>query len=154
MENRPKTGRPSLYTPELAQEILHRVKEGEPLTSICRDPHMPNISTIFRWADDDVEAVPPSFRTDLERARKTRARVWAEESVEIADNGRNDWEERESARGNPFIALNSEAVRRSELRIELRKWFIDRELGNVQQFQKAQQPAPVVNVVLSKSTDN
>ncbi len=44
-----KPGAPSLYTPELAEEICHRLAEGESLRSICRDDGMPDRGTVLRW---------------------------------------------------------------------------------------------------------
>ena len=37
-------GTPSVYTPELAEEICARLSAGESLKSICRDPGMPPFS--------------------------------------------------------------------------------------------------------------
>ena len=44
-------GRPSLYTPKLAQEICERLCTGEPLAQICRDAHMPERTAVYRWMD-------------------------------------------------------------------------------------------------------
>lgn len=51
MEEVTKRGRgaPSIYTPELAEEICHRLAQGESLRSICRDEHMPDRGTVLRW---------------------------------------------------------------------------------------------------------
>lgn len=42
-------GRLTLYTPELASELLRRLSGGEPLAQICRDDHMPAVSTVSDW---------------------------------------------------------------------------------------------------------
>lgn len=39
----------SLYTPELADELLRRLASGEPLAQICRDDRMPAVSTVNEW---------------------------------------------------------------------------------------------------------
>jgi hypothetical protein len=52
---KPKIGRPSKYTPELAQEICQRLSEGEPLRQICRDDHMPAWQKIYEWMVKDAE---------------------------------------------------------------------------------------------------
>ena len=49
-----KTGRPSKYTPELAEEICKRLSEGEPLRQICRDDHMPAWQKVYEWMDKDL----------------------------------------------------------------------------------------------------
>lgn len=41
--------KPSLYTPEVAEAILSRIAEGEPLNWICRDPGMPAPRTVRDW---------------------------------------------------------------------------------------------------------
>jgi len=44
------TGRPTSYTPEIAQEICDKLAEGVPLAEICRQEGMPHPSTVRRWA--------------------------------------------------------------------------------------------------------
>jgi hypothetical protein len=48
-----KIGRPSKYTPELADEICQRLSNGEPLRQICRDDHMPFWTRIYDWMSKD-----------------------------------------------------------------------------------------------------
>ena len=43
-------GRPSSLTPEIADEIYLRLSHGEPLRTVCRDPHLPSRSTVQAWA--------------------------------------------------------------------------------------------------------
>ena len=43
------TGRPTTYTPEVAEEICARLAEGESLASICRDEAQPKYRTIYGW---------------------------------------------------------------------------------------------------------
>lgn len=43
------TGRPTTFTPEIAQEICDKLAEGIPLAEICRGEGMPNPSTVWRW---------------------------------------------------------------------------------------------------------
>ena len=107
-------GRPSLYTPELADEICLRLSAGEPLAAICRSEHMPGLRTVYDWAEAD---------TDLS-ARIARAREEGEESIAaeclgIADDGTNDWMER-NGQDSPGYTLNGEHVQRSKLRIDTR----------------------------------
>lgn len=44
-----KTGRPSKYTPEIAQEMCNRLANGEPLRQICRDEGFPAWQTVYDW---------------------------------------------------------------------------------------------------------
>jgi len=43
-------GRPSGLTPDIADEIYMRLSHGEPLRTVCRDPHLPSRSTVQAWA--------------------------------------------------------------------------------------------------------
>ncbi len=112
-------GRPSSFTQEIADTICGRVSLGEPLRQICRDEGFPDQRTVYRWLESRDE-----FRQQYARAREAMMDSFADEILEIAEDGTNDWEERESARGNSYVALNSEAVARSNMRIEARKWLM------------------------------
>ena len=39
----------STYTPKVGDAICERIASGESLRSVCRDPKMPNKSTVLRW---------------------------------------------------------------------------------------------------------
>jgi hypothetical protein len=75
-----KRGRPSLYTPELADIICDRLTETESLKSICRDPGMPSESVVLSWARHR-----PEFRRQYDQARMLALHLGAEEALEIAD---------------------------------------------------------------------
>lgn len=110
-------GRPSLYSPELALVICGRLAEGETLRAICRDEAMPDRSTVFRWLADPDHA---GFRDQYARAREVQADTWGDEILEIADDATFDvaeWTEKGPK-------LNSEFVRRSQLRVDARKWLM------------------------------
>ena len=48
-------GRVSIYSDELAAEILDRMAGGEALNAICQDDNMPPIRTVRRWVVEDRE---------------------------------------------------------------------------------------------------
>lgn len=73
-------GRPSIYTKELAEKILERLRDGESVNSIARDPDMPNRSTIFDWGLNH-----PEFSAQYDKARDVGLEVRAEEIEEIAE---------------------------------------------------------------------
>lgn len=112
-------GRPSDYSDETAQEICARIMDGETLRQICLLEHMPDKSTVCRWL-----AAHEGFRDHYARAKEAQADMMAEELLDIADDGRNDWVERETRGGQSYVALNEEAVARSKLRVEARKWLM------------------------------
>ena len=116
-------GRPSTFSREKADEILARVASGETLRQVCRDEEMPPESTVRQWALSDVDG----FAAQYARARELQMEAWADETIDIADDARNDWIERENARtGAAFIALNEEAVSRARIRIDQRKWLMSK----------------------------
>lgn len=116
------TGRPSAYTDDLAAEICERIAAGETLRQICRDDHMPDERTVRRWYIDDVGGFSPHYA----RARDIQLERMADEIAEIADDGSNDWMERENKDGSSDTVLNAEHVQRSRLRIESRKWLLSK----------------------------
>lgn len=113
-------GRPSIFTEDMANEILQRIREGESVRQICMLEHMPAQGTFYRWLTENEE-----LQEKYARAKADQADYFAEEMIDISDEGRNDWEERENQRtGHTYIALNEEAIARSRLRIETRKWLM------------------------------
>jgi hypothetical protein len=78
--------RPSIYTEEIAEQIFHRLVEGESLRSICRDESMPGKTTFFDWVDQNE-----SFRTKYARAKMIQGELNFDYLQEIADDGTNDW---------------------------------------------------------------
>lgn len=65
---RAKTGRPTKYTDELAAEILTRIAQGELITSITADKHVPSWPTIWDWMQHNQ-----AFANAYKRARKGQA---------------------------------------------------------------------------------
>lgn len=111
-------GRPTDYTQETADIICERLADGESLRTICDDADMPARSTVFRWLSLHKE-----FSDQYARAKEVQAEVLADELISIADDGRNDWMERKNEDGeNIGWRENGEALRRSALRIDTRKW--------------------------------
>lgn len=115
-------GRPSDYREETAFIICARMAEGESLRSICRDEGMPDKATVFRWL-----AKHESFRDQYAKAMEARAETLADEIVDIADDGSNDWIERNDPE-NPGYRENGEAIQRSRLRVDARKWVASKLL--------------------------
>jgi hypothetical protein len=82
MEQPAMTGRPSLYTPAIAERILAELSNGRTLTAVCRDPGMPSSTTVRQWAVEDRDGFaaryarlkqsggagtgrPTTYRTDI-----------------------------------------------------------------------------------------
>lgn len=112
-----ETGRPTLYSEELADVICERLADGESMRSISRDDGMPAMSTLFKWLRE-IE----SFSQQYARAKEECADMYAEDVIEIADNAANDWMENNDPE-NPGFRLNGEHIQRSRLRVDARKWI-------------------------------
>jgi hypothetical protein len=113
-------GRPTAYTEPLAEEICRRLAGGESLRAICRAAHMPDDSTVRAWVLDNREGFSPRYA----RARELQAEAWADEIIDIADDGSNDWMERNRQDGDAEKVLDHEHVTRSRLRVDTRKWLL------------------------------
>lgn len=60
-----KQGRPTKFTQAIADEIAERLGNGEPLAQICRDDHMPGLTTVYDWQNARDE-----FSASIARARE------------------------------------------------------------------------------------
>jgi len=74
-------GRPSLYTPELANNICYRVSNGESLRSICKDSTMPAQSTIHLW-----KLAYPEFSEQYRQAYKLKIELEVDLLIDLVDN--------------------------------------------------------------------
>jgi len=75
---------------------------------------------------DNIEG----FRDQFARAREIQAYVLEDDLKDIADDGANDWMERNDPE-NPGWVANGEHLNRSRLRIDTRKWVASKILPKV-----------------------
>jgi hypothetical protein len=133
------TGRPTVYTPEIAAKICERMAQGESLRSICADENMPARSTVTLWVASNREG----FSAQYEIAMQARAHYWADELLDIADDGTNDWMERTDSEGNTIgWQINGEAIQRSRLRVDSRKWLLSKMLPKFADKQAIEHTSP------------
>lgn len=110
----------------VVRELLRRLADGETLRDICKDEHMPKSQTVRTWCLDD----PDGFHVLYMRARELGWMEIADHILEIADDGTNDWMEKNDP-NNPGYELNGEHIRRTEQRIQTRKWMLSKMLPKV-----------------------
>lgn len=115
-----KVGRPADYTVDLADLICERLANGESMRSVCRDDTTPAMTTIFRWLRENEE-----FKQQYDIAVEERTEAMAEDILDIADNGTNDWMTY-NAGDDEGYKLNGEALQRSRLRVDTRKWHMSK----------------------------
>lgn len=113
-----KVGRPTDMTPIVVDEFLHRMANGMSLKQICEMEDMPTTTTIMRWAAKDDK-----FAALYAQARVALADFLADETLEIADDSRNDYMLKFNRDGSEYEAFNPEAVARARLRVDQRKWY-------------------------------
>ncbi|WP_217469038.1 terminase small subunit protein [Burkholderia lata] len=118
--------RTSGFTESIAKKICEKIIDGMTLRQIGDTDGMPSKTTILRWLGDDRYV---SFRDQYARARELQSEAMADDILEIADDGRNDWMEIISKDGDSVgWRVNGEAVQRSKLRVETRKWLMSKML--------------------------
>lgn len=114
-------GRPTDYSEELGTLICGRLADGESLRQICRSDDMPDKATVLRWIPKQ-----PAFRDQYAHAREMQSEHWADEILEIADDGTNDWTERENKDGTTTEVVDHDHIARSRLRVDSRKWLMSK----------------------------
>lgn len=105
-------GRPSEYTPEIAEAICIRLASGESLRSVCTSDDMPDKTTVLRWLARNEE-----FRTQYARSKEESAEAIAEEYFDILD---------EMPPAKSDGSLDSAAVAWAKNRADGRKWYLSK----------------------------
>lgn len=106
----------SEYTLEMAARICDELGEGKSLRSVCKQEGFPCKSVVFKWLCRN-----PEFEKMYRFATSARADAFAEDMLDIADDGSNDWMETNDP-DNPGYRFNGEHFQRSRLRVDTRKW--------------------------------
>lgn len=110
-------GRPSGFTQETADRLCEELAMGKSLRTICAAEDMPAVRTVFYWL-----RTYPEFLQQYTRAKEEAADAFVDEMLDISDNASNDWMEVHD-KDNPGYRLNGEAINRSRLRVDTRKWI-------------------------------
>ena len=76
-----KAGRPSTFTPELAERVLEQVAQGKFIVDIGGDRGLPAWRTIYRWADARSD-----FRQSLARAHEDGAHALLSKAERLLEN--------------------------------------------------------------------
>jgi hypothetical protein len=116
-KEKPKMGRPSVYSDKLANDICTRLGLGESLRKICLDDRMPSLSSVMGWLTRK-----PDFLEQYTRAREIQAETQFDELIDIVDQppelsyvvGKNG-EQIE-------VKFDSSYVQWMKLRVDTRKW--------------------------------
>ena len=90
-------GRPSIYSPDLADRLCELIASGMSLRKACEIDGIPSTTTVMKWLRERED-----FAAQYARAREVQAEHYAEDIVEIADT-------------EPDAA-------RARVRVDARKW--------------------------------
>jgi hypothetical protein len=113
-----KVGRPSIFTPKLADEICARIAMGNSLRKVCAADDMPDIVTVIAWCREK-----PQFSQQYDRACADRGNHLAEEALEIADETPETEPVRDKDGNIIDMRLHSAYVSWQKNRVDARKWF-------------------------------
>ncbi len=132
-------GRPTSFTEATGTEICSRIASGESLRNICLSDHMPDKATVFRWLLN-MKPEYDNFRDQYAQARHMQAEGLADEIMEIADDGTNDYVLANSEEGD-LCRVNPEAIGRSRLRVDTRKWYLSKVIPRFKDKPEEKPPA-------------
>jgi hypothetical protein len=88
---------------------------------------MPDEKAVRVWSMTAEHPINPHFA----HARELGYLKMADELVEISDDSRNDYMDRISADGEVTRVIDQEAMARSRLRLDTRKWVLSKMLPKV-----------------------
>ena len=74
------TGRPSSFSPAMAESICLGLARGRSLEAICREPGLPCVTTVYNWLDRH-----PEFAAAYAAARETQLWRLAEQAYAIVE---------------------------------------------------------------------
>ncbi len=100
-------------TPELGREICDRIADGETLTSICEDVHMPNCRSVHGLVLRDTE-----FAEKYTFARLIQAHGFRDRLLDVSENDLDD--------GGKY---GNNKIQRAKLQCDNLKWLLSKELA-------------------------
>jgi hypothetical protein len=101
------------FSEALFDEICAEIAEGKSLRAICEAEDMPNRATVFKWLANDEK-----LSDQYARAREAQADLYADEIIDIADDGSRDYSKGE----NGETVVDHDVIARARLRVDARKW--------------------------------
>ncbi len=111
-----KVGKPTDYSPELAEQICLKVSTctlGLKRLSEMYD-WFPHRDTVYTWL-----LKHPEFADMYAQARRNQAQIFADEIIEISDNSALD----STVNDDGHVVCDHEYIQRSRLRVDSRKWI-------------------------------
>lgn len=111
-----KKGAPTIKTPELLDAIFAGISLGKSARAMCVEVGISQ-RVLWNWLACDEELM-----RQYQRAKELCVDAYAEEIIEISDEGSRDTYVDEKGRE----VVNREVIARAQLRIDARKWYAAR----------------------------
>lgn len=111
-----KKGAPTIKTPELVEAILAGISLGKSARAMCVETGVSQ-RVLWNWLAGDEDLMRQYMR-----AKELCVDAYAEEIIEISDDGSKDTYLDEKGRQ----VMDREVIARAQLRIEARKWYAAR----------------------------
>ncbi|SCY26399.1 hypothetical protein SAMN05216420_10438 [Nitrosospira sp. Nl5] len=111
-----KRGAPTIKTPELLDAICAGISLGKSARTMCIEAGISQ-RVLWNWLASDAELMRQYLR-----AKELCIDAYAEEIIEISDDGSKDTYTDEKGRE----VIDREVIARSQLRIDARKWYASR----------------------------
>ena len=138
--SKPVMGRPSDYNAVIARHICLRLAQGMKTREIVAELGMSQ-PTIYNWLFDHDE-----FFSLWQRARELSVEAYADQNLEAADDTSNDVLTDKNGRLVPNMA----AVKRAELRINMRQWLMGKWSKRYQDKQQLEVSGTIVHELQSR----
>jgi hypothetical protein len=111
----------------LADVVLERARNGESLAKICRDPDMPDTSTVLKWADRE----PDGFGRRLRNAREEGYLKMFDEITDLMDKPDYKSNTITTVAAGLKTVITKEAIEHRRLQIETRKWALGKMMPKI-----------------------
>ncbi len=98
---------------ELLDAVCDGIATGKSARKMCIELSIPR-KQLWEWLNEDE-----SFKSQYAHAREEQADFYADEIVEISDDGKRDYVV--DADGNKIV--DQDHIQRSRLRVDARKWY-------------------------------
>lgn len=116
-------GRPRAITEAIIERLCLAIAGGSTIRQACAEDGMPAASTVYLELARNA-----AFSEQYARAREAQLTRWEDEILEIADDGTNDWTERQISADDTIRVVDHEHIARSKLRTDTRKWIMSKRL--------------------------
>lgn len=112
-------GAPSMYTPELAEEILTRLTRGESLLAISKTAGMPGMDAMLDWVVKNRDG----FADRYAQSKQVGLEIMADELLQIADSPLEGQTLEESSDGS-YKITRADMLGHRRLQVDTRKWLL------------------------------